>query len=211
MSDQRPIGNFPSNSQKVVKPQITKPEKNVEKIISGDVVARKKPIGKRISEAFTGDDAQAAGNYVLFEVVLPTFKSMLSEAVSQGVERMLFGDARPRSSVGMKGMHTAYNKISSGGNPYSAKMPQMSRPARAAHNFDEIVLESRSEAQEVIDRLVLFVEEYGVATVSDLYSLVGITGSFTDDKWGWTDMRGAEVRMIRGGFLVNLPRPMPLD
>ena len=87
----------------------------------------------------------------------------------------------------------------------------MSRRARASHDFDEIILASRVEAEEVIDRLFDLVSRYESATVADLYEMVGVTGNFTDDKWGWTNIRGAGVTRVRNGFLLDLPRPEPLD
>jgi hypothetical protein len=87
----------------------------------------------------------------------------------------------------------------------------MSRQARARHNFDEIVLDDRAEAEEVIDRLFDLVSRYESASVADLYELVGLASSHTDHKWGWSDLHGAGVSRIRGGYLLDLPEPEPLD
>lgn len=78
------------------------------------------------------------------------------------------------------------------------------------HDFSDIILASRADAEEVLDRLRDLVSQYDVATVNDLYDLVGLTGEFTDDKWGWTDLRTASVRVVRGGYLLNLPRTQPI-
>jgi hypothetical protein len=72
-------------------------------------------------------------------------------------------------------------------------------------------LATRVEAEEVIDRLFDVVSRYETATVADLYEMVGVTGNYTDDKWGWTDLRGASVQRVRNGYLLDLPRPEPLD
>jgi hypothetical protein len=87
----------------------------------------------------------------------------------------------------------------------------LSREARAKHNFDEIVLNSRVEAEEVIDRLYDVVSRYESASVADLYELVGLSSTHTDHKWGWTDIRGAGVQRVRDGYLLDLPSPEPLD
>jgi hypothetical protein len=72
-------------------------------------------------------------------------------------------------------------------------------------------LETRTEAEEVIDRLFDMVSRYDSASVADLYALVGLASTHTDYKWGWTDVRGAGVSKIRGGYLLDLPEPKPLD
>ena len=70
---------------------------------------------------------------------------------------------------------------------------------------------NRAEAEEVIDRLFELVSIYESATVADLYELVGLSSTHTDHKWGWTDLMGAGVSRIRGGYLLDLPDPEPLD
>jgi hypothetical protein len=86
----------------------------------------------------------------------------------------------------------------------------MSRQQRAQHDFSDIILASRADAEDVLDRLRDLINQYEMATVSDLYDLVGLTGEFTDDKWGWYDLRSAAVQAVRGGYLLRLPRTQPL-
>jgi hypothetical protein len=50
------------------------------------------------------------------------------------------------------------------------------------------------------------VSQYEQATVNDLYELVGVSGNFTDENYGWTDIRGAGITRIRGGYLLDLPK-----
>lgn len=201
-------GNLPGNSKKE---KAEKPEK-LEKIIAGEVVQRKKNLGKRIAETFTGDDSKTVGSYLLFEVILPAAKQLISDAASQGVERLLFGDGGRGGSSGARRGYTPYNRYGTGSNAGSRPTTTTKTPnPRAVHNFDDIVLDNRGAAEEVIDALNELVTNYDVATVADLYELVGITGSYTDDKWGWSSMVGARVERVRDGYLINLPRTMALD
>lgn len=87
----------------------------------------------------------------------------------------------------------------------------MSRAARATHNFDEIILPTRREAEEVLNFLFDLLTRYDTVSISDLYELVGETGQFTDEKWGWNDLTGASVTRVRDGYLLNLPRPVTID
>lgn len=176
-----------------------------EKIISGSAKQRKKGVGSKFVEAFGGDDAKSVGAYLLMEVAIPALKTLISDMASQGVERALFGESRPRSTPRAgNSNYTSYNRMSS---PTPRAEPRtMSSRGRATHDFNEVILDSRGEAEHVIDQLTEMVSSYGMATVSDLYALVGITGSFIDDKWGWTDLRDSGVRRIREGYLILLPR-----
>lgn len=209
---------FPSNSRRQTESTGNKPEpKKIEQIATGDVVRRKKPLGRRFSETFVGGDAKSAGAYVLFDVLLPAAKDMVADAMSMGVEKMLFGEARSTSRRGgtrsSTNSYVSYNRYAPTNPTTRREEPRAnpSRRARASHDFDEIILATRVEAEEVVDRLFDLVSRYESATVSDLYELVGVAGTFTDEKWGWTDIRGAGVSRVRNGYLLDLPKPEPLD
>lgn len=203
------IRNYPGNS-KSQKVEAEDREKKVERVVSGKAIQRKQPLGSRIKETFTGEDARSVGSYLVFDVFVPALKSMLADAASQGTERLLFGDSRPRANQsGSRTNYTSYNRMHSSSS--GANRRDISNRGRAIHDFDEIVVDSRGEAEEVLDRLTDLVAEYDVASVADFYDLVGITGNFTDDKWGWSSLREASVRRVRDGYLISLPKPHPLD
>lgn len=207
---------YPSNSHKV-KPKDEAPEpKKLERVTSGDVVRRKKPLGKKIASMFAGDSAKDTWAYILFDVIVPSAKDMIVDTVTQGIERRMYGDVRNRNRssrrpAGNSG-YVSYNRYSKP--PFKSEREEqrsISRRGRSSHDFDEIILATRVEAEEVIERLFDLVSKYETATVEDLYELVGVTGSYTDASWGWTDLRGAGVSQIRGGYLLDLPKPEPLD
>jgi hypothetical protein len=215
--------DFPSNSHRI-KPVLKdeEPPKKVEKVIEGEVLRRKKPLSKRLAENFVGGDSKTVGSYILFDVLLPAAKDMMADATSLGVERLLFGEARSTSRrTGLRpgqsnSSYISYNRYpptnaTSYGHREDPRGPTPSRRARATHNFDEIILATRVEAEEVVDRLFDLVSRYESATVADLYELVGIAVNYTDNKWGWTDLRGAGVARVRNGYLLDLPRPESLD
>lgn len=209
-SEKKMIVNYPSNTHKE-RERAGEPPKRVEKVVSGEVIQRKRSLGRRLADTFTGDDIKSVGSFVLLDVLVPAMKTMLSDAVSQGVERVFFGDSRPRSPGYRSSNYTNYNRMYS---PASARREEprtLSQRARASHDFGEVILSSRGEAEDVLDRLGDLIDRYDVATVADLYELVAITGSYADNKWGWTDLRGSEVRRVREGYLLVLPRTMPID
>lgn len=217
--------DFPSNS--ISRPKLVRPEKTeskktdpkkVERVVETEVVRRKKPLGKRLKETFVGGDSKSVWEYILLDVLVPAAKDMIADAASQGVERMIFGEARSTNRrtgqrPGGSNGYVSYNRYSSSSRVIGEReeRPTLSRRARANHEFDEIILATRPEAEQVIERLFDLVDRYDAATVSDLYELVGVTGNYTDDKYGWVDMRGADVVRVRNGYLLDLPKPEPLD
>lgn len=205
------MSEFPSNTHKQRAPEPEKREpKKITQVVEGKVVRRKKPFGRRFAETFMGDEPGSVWHYVALEVLLPAAKDMVTDAISQGVERMVYGEARSTSRrTGIRPGYTPYNRYSGPSGPVRREEPrrEVSRRSRSQHNFDEIILATRVEADEVINRLVDLVDRYDSASVADLYELVGVSGNYTDDKWGWTDLDRVGVSRVRDGYLLDLPRP----
>ena len=207
---------YPGNGREEKIQKEASPERKVEKVISGEVQRRKKPLGKRITETFIQGEGRTVWSFVAYEVLVPAAKDMVADAFSQGVEKMLFGEARSTSRRGHRpsgsGGYMPYHRYGSSSGPTRRDEPRnVSRRARANHDFDEIILDTRAEAEEVVDRLFDLISRYESATVADLYELVGVTSNYPDDKWGWLDIRGATVTRVRNGYLLDLPRPEPLN
>lgn len=204
---------LPSNS-KINKPE-DRPE--IKPVVTGKAKERKKPLGRRVLESFTGEDAQSVGQHLLMDVLIPAAKNAISDAVTQGIERMLFGEVRRgRTTVGRPTSYTSYSSISRPSSPGRAFQPDeptrsISHRARIQHDFNEIIIEDRGEAERVLDEMGNMLDMYGFVTVNDLYALVNITGNYTDEKHGWNDLRGAKVERVREGYLLNLPPTLPLN
>jgi hypothetical protein len=188
----------------------------VEKMIEGKVIARKQPVWRRFTRSMLAEDAGNVGEYILTDVVIPATKNLIVDMVGQSIERVLFGTSRGRIRRSPLGMslrdQVNYSGRYSGDRDRdreSTRRP-MSREARARHDFNEIVLENRTEAVEVLEAMIARISRYGAVTVADLYDFVGTTGSFADQRWGWNDLATADVRQVPGGFLLDLPAPEPI-
>lgn len=215
--------NFPGNSHKLKKAPSEKvePEK-ATKIIEGVVVTRKTPIGRRVLQTFLGGDAKSAWAYVLYDVIIPSSKDMVLDGFNSGLERLFLGESRSNTRRGYGGRNSSnYNNYQSRFTRSDDRSSRTSRDrddsrpvskrGRATHDFSEIILGSRVEAQNVLDEMFQRIEKYDYCGVVDLYEMVGATPDFTDEKWGWMDLRGAGVTRVRTGYLLDLPRPEPLD
>ena len=209
--------DFPSNSQRARAGPRKEEKAKVDKVIQGEVVRRKKPLGKRLFETFIGGDLKGVVSYMTFDILVPSSKDIFIDVVQSGVERLFYGDSRPpsrRSGRRPGGSYIAYNRYSrdSRDDPRDRDRdrPSISRRGRANFDFDEIILDTRVEADEVIERMFDLVSKYEMVTVADLYDLVGIQGNYTDHKYGWEDIRGAGVTRVSNGYLLDLPKPDPL-
>ena len=82
---------------------------------------------------------------------------------------------------------------------------------RSGYEYDDIIIENRGEAEDVLSRMDELIDQYGLVSVADLYDLVGINGNYTDNKYGWFNIRTASVVRVRDGYMIKLPKAVPLN
>lgn len=215
------MSEFPSNS-KHPRPQTpaAEQEKKVESVVTNDVETRKKSLFRRFVNVFIGGDSKSVLQYVVSEVLVPQAKDMITEAASQGFERFIYGEnrvhrgIRGRGNAGGPPGTTNYTRYAvRGNNPLGRTSSEDRRPIvqPKTQTPDDILLATRVEAETVLDRLYDLLKEYECASVADLYSLVGLSSSYTDQKWGWTDLHGSQIRRVRDGYILELPKTTSLD
>jgi hypothetical protein len=212
--DREILEAFPSNSKTKRQAEPVPEVRKVQKVTKGVVKKQSKGFGKKFAEIFLEDDTKSVGAYIFHDVLIPAAKSMISDMIGGGVEMLLFGERRgSRTRRDGNKSFTSYGSYYSNDRNSDRSSPrrEISPAGRARHDFDEIILETRGEAEEVLSHLVDLTIDYGMASVADLYSLVGMTGNYTDNKYGWTDLRDASVSRVRGGYLLNLPRTQVLE
>lgn len=205
--------DYPSNS-KLVKEKNKAEQKDkepVEKIVSGPVERRKRGMGAKVLKTFLVEDSESILQYIVMDVLVPAAKNTISDVVTQAIQQAFWGGRNQSGSNNSRSGYTSYSKVSTPGRVVGADAPRtLSRQARAVHNFNDVVLKTRVEAEDVIDQMRTMVDQYGMVSVNDLYDMVGLTSDFTDAKWGWTNLRSASVRQVRGGYLLDLPDTEPL-
>lgn len=207
------MDKFPSNSNRSKEPDEPK-EKVNGPVISGAVKRKKKPLGRKFKEAFIGGpDTKTVWNYVFMDVLIPAAKDVTIDAVTQGLERLIYGESiipnrRPRSASSSGNTVVNYNRMS------QPARPALESRARSfstqSISLDDLVLETRYEADRVLNGMAELIERYGQASVNDLGELVGLTGEYTDEHWGWTDLTGSRISRSREGYLLVLPSPQSL-
>lgn len=233
--------NYPSNanfkpsvpvrSEPIAVDKIQDNRPKVNKIIKGGITTKKPTLITKFSNFFLGSDSKTVTEYVVQDIFVPAIKNTIVEAiyavsdgVGNGFEMLFFGDrARGRrgavrrgySQGGGQSSYYNYSSISAQQQPVRRGEPPLraqSVVARSRHKLDDVVIDSRADAEEVLFHLVDLVQDYGSASISDFFSLVGINTEYTDQQYGWRNLEGANVLRLReGGYTLNLPRPVFLD
>lgn len=209
---------YPGNSLKD-RPETEEDTPRVKRPKVASAKRVKKSFFKRFSDSFLeGETGHDVMTYVVHDVVIPATKSTIADLVEGAIEMMLFGgDRRGRNVSRNRGRsYVSYNDMydrgRSGSSRGSVRRPHNVEPAsRVRHDFSGVILTSRGEAEIVLTELVDLVTEYGVASVSDLYDLVGLQSEFTDNKYGWFDLDGISTARVRDGWALELPRPRVIE
>lgn len=197
--------DLPGNSK--FKNQKNEETPRSEKIVTGRVIQKNQTFGQKFKDVFSGESLESVFQNAVYEVVFPAIKDLLYDTGTEMLSGILFqgGRSKNRKSSGSRQGVVSYDKF------YEKPKREFGATSRATHEFERIVLESKGEAEYVLDSMNEKLAMYGSVTVNDLYDMVGITGTFADNKWGWNDLRGASVERDRDGYWLNLPRTIVLD
>lgn len=180
-------------------------EKKVEKIVTGPVKIKKKNGLQKIAGEFISEDAKNIKSYVFGEVLIPAIKKAISDIVTDGIDIILYGGSRGgnrRSTadrVSYRNYYDRDNRI------------RDSRPTNYGYSYEDIILATRGEAEDVLQRMDELMDTYGLVRVADLKDLVGISDNYTDNKYGWTNIRNAEIVRVRDGYMIKMPKAVPID
>ncbi len=175
--------------------------KRVEKVVRGKVKSRKRNEIRKFADVFIPEDMENVKSYILMDVVVPAIK----KAISDTIDTFLYGES------GSGKRHSSASKISYGKYYDKNDRPAHTPRTRGRYDYDDIILDNRGEAEEVLIRMDELIDTYGLASVADLYDLVGKTCEYTDNNYGWNDIRSAAVVRVRDGYLLKLPRALPLN
>lgn len=188
----------------------------LDKVIDGDVTVQKRSWLKRFARGMLADDATSISDYILVDVLIPTFKATLRDIVLGVTDRSLYGSSgagiinRGGPGFGLNGnvggIKTKYSNI-----PEERPRALLSREARARHDFDEIVFPSREAAVIVLSAMYEHLERYRLVTVGDLYDLAGYSGDWAARNYGWSSLAAADIRQRGRGWVLELPMPSPIN
>ena len=195
---------------KPVKDQEIAEVKEIKPVVSAPVVTKKRSVWDKIKDAFISEDGKSVGDYILIDVLIPAAKKTISDMVTNGVDMILYGSAGNRNRNSNN--YIPANRVSYR-SYYDQRNNDYARPrsSGSAYNYNDIVFQTRGDADAVLNGLRDTINRYGLAKVADYYDLSGCDCSYTDNNYGWTDLRYATVERTSNGFTLRLPKPMPID
>lgn len=183
------------------------PEKKpAQKVTTGTVTTRKKSELKKFAGIFIPEDTSSVKSYILMDVVIPGIKNAIADVVSI----MLFGETGRLGGGGKRknGGGTSYQRFYD--DPRDRERRDYSRP-KAGYEYDDIFFETRADAELVLEQLEEIISIYGMASVLDLYDSAGVTPpNYNAQNFGWTNIQSARPIRVRDGYILQLPKALPL-
>ena len=208
--------NYKPNSNKYKEQQkaaATDKEKRAEKVVQGKVKVKKKNEVRKFADVFVAEDTRNVKDYLLMEVAIPAIKNTIIDLITNGINMLLNGDtSRSSGSRKRSGDYVSYRDYSNRDRDRDRR-DRYDSGHRGRFDLDDLVFGSRRDAEATLEQMDEMIDRYGIATVLDLYESADLGGSapWTANKYGWSSLRSADVIKVRDGYVIKLPKAMPLD
>ena len=191
-------------------------EENQEKrvankpVVKGKVKIKKEPISRKFSDVFLSDTVDNVKSYVIFDVVVPAVKNLIVDMITNGTEMLVNGRSSGRSGR-RPGDRENYTRFSRGNN--IGRNEVVRGTPRNRYGYKEVIFDSRGDAREVLDCMYDILDKFKMVSVADYYELghAEECETYTDRKYGWFNLDGAEIVRDSDGYRIMLPRTELLD
>ena len=207
------MAEYQSNSHRsreMAAEERTKKEK-MEKVVNGKVKTKKND-GRRLMNMFISEDAVNVKEYVLMDIIVPAISNTILDIIKNSAE-MVFGghsSSRGRSNSPKVSYRRYYDERNDRDRGRYDRGRDRDRES-GRFNYDDLVYDNRGDAEVVRTLMLEALDEYGMVTVADMYDMSGLTAPWTASNYGWMGLRDIKVIRVRDGFILNLPKAMPID
>lgn len=205
--------NFKGNSHKQRERERREKEQKpeVSKVVSGNVKTKKKSEIAKFADVFVSEDLNNVKSYIFLDVLIPAAKKAISDIVTNGIDMILYGESRhtKRDSISSRVSYRSY--YDKGRDRDRDRDRDRSLSRRKAFDYDDIIFDTYADADEVLSTMEDYIETYGDVSVDALFALAGVTDdNYMNAKYGWTNLSSAKIRRVRDGYVLDLPKTMPI-
>ena len=205
-----------SNASKDIQ-VVSEEREKMEQIATGRKV--KQSFWNRVLSEFIADDIHSIGDYILRDVIVPAAKTAISDTITNGIDRLLFGETRNHGYTGSNTIRhiTPYSSLYSNVSSNKIVKYNESQQTRGIgrYSYQDILIpftpeethnETKAKAIEILTRMKIYLDRYNVVSVGDLYDAVGEIPDKIDQDWGWYNLDGAYIQNSREGFIIRMPK-----
>lgn len=195
--------DYPGNSNKSKEEN----KKKVEKVVDGTVTRTKPSFFHQAAKVMFSDISEEdLRSEIIFDYLVPTIKDTVVEMGKMLLDAIFYGSTtNHKKSNSNRPYKVSYS------NYYDRDKSVQTQTKPSSYSFDQVVMNSRGDAEQVLDNLIDMTREYKAASVGDFCDLVGIDNNFTDYKYGWTNLSKTTISRTRDGYIIDFPTPVKLD
>lgn len=189
-------------------------KKDIKPVAQAKVAGKSHTRLQKVREQFVQDRENAA-DYIIFDVLIPAFKKTVWDLGTSALS-LILGQKRPFGSgngyggatkYGYSSMYTGVQRVEK---PSFMAARDTRKISQGGQDFDDLLFDSRGEAELVLDQLRDIMDRYQVVSVSDLYESCHLPAPHTANKYGWTALNGARIQRVPDGYLLIMPMATPL-
>lgn len=182
-------------------------EKRVQKVVKTPVKTKKNEV-RKFADIFISEDISNVKNYIFMDVLVPAIKKAIYDIVTNGIDMFLYGGTG-KNKTATSGSKVSYRSYYEKNN--SGYRGSENTKSHNGFEYDDIIFDNRGEAEAVKHQMQAAIGRYGFVTVADLYDMVDLPAPYTSQKYGWMDVSNAEATRVRDGYMLKLPRAVPID
>lgn len=177
---------------------------NTGRIVSSSTKLKTKTNARKIADTLIAGTISDVMTHFVTDIVVPS----IQRAITDSINILLYGNDAPEKRRNSGQSNISYWTAS---NRAARDRRYDDYRSRGAASYDEIIFDNRGEAELVLDKMDEIIASYGVVSLLDFYEMAGQDCPYTYRRYGWTDIRGASVIRTRDGYLIKLPKAMPID
>lgn len=183
--------------------------------VSGKPVSSNKSLWKKFYETFAPTNIKDASDYIISDVVIPGFFDLLYDGATRGLARLIYGEngakAKRLAASNQKDYSTRIKRLSDGESFRNRDLRNVDNRVVSISDYNEIELATRAQAEQLLDDMCEFLDNHECITVAKMYEFARFKGGeITDNDWGWTTLRGADIVRSGGGWTLVLPRAIAI-
>lgn len=203
------------------------PKQTIQKIEEpkGVVIKKKKSLGVQFKEAFIIEDARDVGDYILWDIIVPSIKRTLHDIMVGCADRIFYGEGSVPSSLYRENGVTRvqpvnYRVISSKKAANTVSSRQNAAPkSRASFDVLDLIfrLEDYDKLCKAFNDMVEYLDTYGQLSVDQYADILsqrfeGVPQPYyTAQEWGWKSLSNASIINVPGGgYTIKMPSPIYL-
>ena len=200
------------------------------------VILEQKSMAAKFKETFIKEDLSDVGDYILWEIIIPSIGRIINDAICGASNRIFLGGGAVPSNLYKEGGITRVARTD-----YTARSRSQTRAVREISSGSQVVPASTNRndfhlnewgpvsdglLHAILSKALDVIDAYGVINVEEFYDIARepheVNGQiqqlefdfkvpYTAQKWGWNNLNTAEIIPVGGGkSVLKLPKVISL-